>query len=212
MGTIKKGILGGFSGKVGTVVGSSWKGIAYMRSLPLKVKNPRTLAQRTHRAKFAIALNFLKPMTELLRTGWKLYARRKSPFNAAMSYAFANAITGDYPDYAVDPSKILISRGSLYPATNPLAFPIPGAINLEWDDTGLSKFINQTDKALVAVVNPAKSQAVYDTDGAPRSELTQSINLPADWAGDTVEVYLGFISEDGKAVANSVYVGAITAA
>jgi len=27
MGTIKKGILGGFSGKVGTVVGSSWKGI-----------------------------------------------------------------------------------------------------------------------------------------------------------------------------------------
>jgi hypothetical protein len=25
MGTIKKGILGGFSGKVGTVVGGSWK-------------------------------------------------------------------------------------------------------------------------------------------------------------------------------------------
>jgi hypothetical protein len=43
MGTIKQGILGGFSGKVGTVVGASWKGIAYMRSLPQKVKNPRTL-------------------------------------------------------------------------------------------------------------------------------------------------------------------------
>ena len=33
MGTIKQGILGGFSGKVGTVVGSSWKGISYMRGL-----------------------------------------------------------------------------------------------------------------------------------------------------------------------------------
>ncbi len=32
MGTISKGILGGFSGKVGTVVGGSWKGIDYMRS------------------------------------------------------------------------------------------------------------------------------------------------------------------------------------
>ena len=31
MGTIKQGILGGFSGKVGTVVDSSWKGISYMR-------------------------------------------------------------------------------------------------------------------------------------------------------------------------------------
>ena len=27
MGTIKQGILGGFSGKVGTVVGSTWKSV-----------------------------------------------------------------------------------------------------------------------------------------------------------------------------------------
>ncbi len=32
MGTISKGILGGFSGTVGTVIGGSWKGIEYMRS------------------------------------------------------------------------------------------------------------------------------------------------------------------------------------
>ena len=32
MGTINKGILGGFSGKVGTVIGGTWKGIDYMRS------------------------------------------------------------------------------------------------------------------------------------------------------------------------------------
>lgn len=42
MGTIKQGILGGFSGKVGTVIGSSWKGISYMRSRAQSVKNPRT--------------------------------------------------------------------------------------------------------------------------------------------------------------------------
>jgi len=33
MGTIKKGILGDFSGKVGTVVGASCRGISYMGSL-----------------------------------------------------------------------------------------------------------------------------------------------------------------------------------
>ena len=31
MGIIKQGVPGGFSGKVGTVIGSSWKGIAVMR-------------------------------------------------------------------------------------------------------------------------------------------------------------------------------------
>jgi hypothetical protein len=45
MGTIKKGVLGGFSGKVGSVVGASWKGIDYIRSLPASVKNPRTEGQ-----------------------------------------------------------------------------------------------------------------------------------------------------------------------
>ena len=45
MGIIKKGILGGFSGKVGNVVGASWKGIDYIRSLPSTVRNPRTPRQ-----------------------------------------------------------------------------------------------------------------------------------------------------------------------
>jgi hypothetical protein len=31
--------------------------------------------------------------------------------------------------------------------------------------------------------------------------------LPADWLGDEVQAYLGFISDDGKKVANSVYLG-----
>ena len=54
MGTIKKGVLGGFSGKVGTVVGASWKGIDYIRSLPASVKNPRTEGQVTQRTKFCL--------------------------------------------------------------------------------------------------------------------------------------------------------------
>ena len=52
MGKIKQGILGGFKGKVGTVIGASWNGIAYMRGLPQSVKNPKTAAQQAQRAFF----------------------------------------------------------------------------------------------------------------------------------------------------------------
>lgn len=45
MGRIKKGILGGFSGKVDSVVGASWRGIDYMRSLPRTSDKPATVAQ-----------------------------------------------------------------------------------------------------------------------------------------------------------------------
>ena len=42
MGIIKQAVLGGFSGKVGTVIGSSWKGIAVMRGLTIaKRGNPK---------------------------------------------------------------------------------------------------------------------------------------------------------------------------
>ena len=49
MGKIKQGILGGFKGKVGTVIGASWNGIAYMRGLPQSQKDPKTAAQIAQR-------------------------------------------------------------------------------------------------------------------------------------------------------------------
>ena len=45
MGKINQGILGGFSGKVGTAVGSTWKSINYMRALAISVHNPNTVKQ-----------------------------------------------------------------------------------------------------------------------------------------------------------------------
>ena len=52
MGKIKQGILGGFSGKVGTVVGSYWNGIFYMKSLPQSYKKSRSSKQQMQRGYF----------------------------------------------------------------------------------------------------------------------------------------------------------------
>ena len=59
MGKIKQGILGGFKGKVGTVIGSSWNGIAYMKGLPQSQKDPKTAAQLMQR-------NFFKELQHLV--------------------------------------------------------------------------------------------------------------------------------------------------
>lgn len=42
MGKIKKGVFGEFTGKVGNLVGCTWKGIPYMRTRPANMTNPRT--------------------------------------------------------------------------------------------------------------------------------------------------------------------------
>jgi len=209
MGSIRKGILGGFAGKVGTVVGGNWKGINYMRSLAGKVRNSRSPLQMEQRAKFALTIYYLKPMNALLRTGWKFYGQGRSPMNAAMSYTILNAITGVYPDYAIDPAKVMVSVGSLTPALNAKATSAGGKIELEWDDNSGVNSAKQTDKALIAIVNGERGEVITDSAGADRMKGMQTIALPNNWSGETVDVYLGFISEDGKEVANSVWLGSV---
>jgi hypothetical protein len=211
MGKIKQGILGGFSGKVGTVVGGNWKGINYMRALPQHVENPRTEGQRSQRGKFTLVMKFLKPMSGFLRTGWKLYAHRQTPFNAAMSHTLLNAVTGTYPDYTIVPSKVLVSRGVLAPAAGASATPAEGGrISFTWEDNSGVATAKKTDKALIVVINASKDEAVYDTAGANRSAAAQNIVVPNDWISDDVLTYLGFIDHDAKNVANSVFLGSMT--
>ena len=64
MGKIKQGILGGFKGKVGTVIGSSWNGIAYMKGLPQSVKDPRTDAQVQQRNFFKEVQGLVSQLSE----------------------------------------------------------------------------------------------------------------------------------------------------
>ena len=52
MGKIKQGILGGFRGKVGTVVGSYWNGIFYMKALPQNYRKGKSGNQKMQQGYF----------------------------------------------------------------------------------------------------------------------------------------------------------------
>jgi len=207
MARIHLGILGGFSGKVGNVVGGSWKGIDYMRAKASSIANPRTVGQMTQRTKFSTILDFLKPITPFLRVGFKLFTVKQTAFNSAMSYNLANAVLGEYPDFYVDSASVLVSRGNLTPVNNADASIQNGITKITWDDnTGIGT-AKANDKLLAVVYNLMKGEAVFEISGAERSAGTYEIAVPANWIGDKVEVYVGFVSFDGKEVANSVYLG-----
>ena len=84
MGTFSKGILGGFSGKVGNVIGSTWKGIDYMRSKPGARTGTFSSAQKEQQAKFAIAIGFVSIMSALFMVSFR-DAIRKTGINSAFS-------------------------------------------------------------------------------------------------------------------------------
>lgn len=212
MGKISQGVLGGFSGKVGNVVGGTWKGIDYMRIKPSNVSNPRSAGQVDQRSKFSTTLRFLQTMTDFLRVGFKLYANKKTQFNAAMSYNLNNAMTGTYPNLMIDYSNALVSRGGLTGAANGAASSSGGAVDFTWDDNSGSGSAFATDTALLVVYNPDKQESVYTIAGADRTTGMESLAVPAEFVGDEVHAFIGFISEDGKQVANSVYAGSVSVA
>jgi hypothetical protein len=83
MATIKQGILGAFSGKVGNVVGSSWKGIPVMKSLPPSVSNPRTAAQLAQRSAMSQAVAFAKPiLSDVIKPLNDRFVSRQSGYNS----------------------------------------------------------------------------------------------------------------------------------
>ena len=92
MGIINHGILGGFSGKVGPIVGFRWKSNYYIRSRAAKVSNPRTPKQQAQRGKFSTVFSFLKTIKPFIRLGYKEFSQEKSAFNSAMSYMLKKAV------------------------------------------------------------------------------------------------------------------------
>ena len=211
MGKINQGILGGFSGKVGTVVGGNWKGINYMRVLT-KPTNPNSEKQQNQRTKFSLVMSFLKPINPFLRVGYKLFTAKQTAYNAAMSQVLTNAVVGELPNSTINFSLVQVSKGTLSPATGAAATYDSGEISITWVDNSGATMANITDKAIVVVYNDTKTDAVYELAGVTRPTALQTIALPAEWIGDSVQVYLGFITEDGKNVANSVYVGPVVLA
>jgi hypothetical protein len=209
MGIISKGILGPFSGLVGTVIGGTWKGISYIRSKPLPVDREPSLLQLEQRAKFSLVVRFLQTMTPLVHVSFKELAKKMSGFNSAFSYNIKNAVTGVYPGYELDYSLALVSRGDLPNAGNPDA-AVGAGNNITWtwtDNTGVGKAA-ATDKAILVVYCPDRDQCIFDF-GADRSTGTDTIPVAA-FAGFVVETWIGFISADNKSVATSVYTGQLS--
>jgi hypothetical protein len=207
MGSIKLGILGGFSGKVGTVIGSSWKGIDYMRARAASVSNPNSPAQLDQRTKFSKVMEFLKPLTSFLRIGFKNQAVKMSGFNAAMSYTLKNAISGAYPAYEIDYAKALISEGTLPEALNPACVStVAGEVRFTWEDNSTESGASADDKAVLVVYNPVKKRAVNVMGGNTRTSGSQIMTLPSNFSGDEVQCYISFQNASGSVLSNSQFV------
>ena len=113
MGTIKQGILGGFSGKVGTVVGASWKGKAYMRGMPQHYTTQATWGTLFCQRALSAIIEVLRPIASTLRLTFGDYDHGMSTFNKAVKINYPGAIENHGGEPVVIYKKLQLSKGFL---------------------------------------------------------------------------------------------------
>ena len=211
MATYQKGILGGFSGKVGNVVGARWRGQDVMRSLPQRGDYKPTEDQLLQRERFKTVITFLTPIKPVLSKFFGKKQGVKSPYNLATSYHLREALTAIPGGFEMDFAKVLISKGDLRGLDTPtLAAAANQVLDVGWVDNSGQGNADALDQLVVVVYAPATQ--LYQTFEfvGTREETAVQLTLPAFMAGQEVQTWATFVTQDAKLAAISSYLGAVT--
>jgi len=208
MATFNKGILGGFSGKVGTVVGASWRGKDVMRGLPTPSQKEPTAKQLLQQEIFKVAVAFLHPLKIVQSKYFGTASGVKSRVNLAVSYTMTQAMSIVKGNPQLLFNKVLITRGELTGFKNAvLATQAGGVLDLEWEDNTSQGNASASDMVnLVCYCKELKDFQIYEGIGL-RSDLLASVTLPNFLIGKTVEVWTFLNNERQTFASNSFYLG-----
>lgn len=207
MGVIKQGILGGFSGKVGSVVGTSWKGRAVMKAMPLSVANPRTTGQVVQRNKMTglvgISKMFLGGTIAIMDnpfsgniSGYNRFVQRNISNMQDNGSAYANNF---------DFSKGVLGKIKL--SSTVVANAGSSTITISWTSEDSPYNLNN-DKVIIAVVNSNLTEVLNaGTHVGSRSTTgttVVSVNRALPPGGDIYVIAMA-IREDKKYCSDSSY-------
>jgi hypothetical protein len=205
MSKLTSGILGPLKGKIGGVVGSTWKGIPVLKTKPASVANPRTSAQVTQRNAFSavvalarlILVSIIKPLNDR-------FAQGQSGFNQFVSRNIGNWDG----NLLMTPEDIEIARGVLQPIDDLAA--VQGAtiqeIVLTWTDNTGDGDALATDEVYVMVLNADNMKGEGFSNVNMRDDGTATITLDGTVSdGDEMHVYVAMKRADNTKVSSTSY-------
>lgn len=205
MGRIKQGILGGFSGKVANVVGSSWKGTAVVKSRPLSVANPKTAAQMSQRYSMATIVFVSRQMlVTVIKPLWDRFAQGMSGYNAFVSRNIQYFTAGDISDY----SSIVISQGKMAATeiTNATMNVARTQLTITFNTATTDPYMFANDNMYAVAIDESNANTYTQVANTERSTGQILINfkeaLPASY---TLHLYLAARRKDGTIVSNTWY-------
>ena len=205
MGVIRRGILGGFRNKVANIVGTSWKGIAVIKSLPLSVANPRSAGQVFQRGRFTfltklgsiILSQWIKPL-------WDRGATRMSGFNAFISTNInAFDATGK-----VLPNELRMARGRMIaPVINNMAVSA-GNLTFLCNNPSGDRFALPTDRVFFLAVSSESFNVIGGGDTSKERGAGNAVSISVPYNQDalgneSIHLWVAYLRADNTEVSEA---------
>jgi hypothetical protein len=212
MGKIPDGILGKLIGKLGPVSGYQRNGQHLLRVAGQSRQVKSTPMRASQREKIKVCNDFTRAFsgTGFFGKSFPSYGDTGTGYNRATSTIMNLAITGAYPETVISYPRVLISKGPLPTAENAeVAVDTEGNMLFAWtDNTGMGT-AKANDKVILVAYFPELKQAITSIGKATRNE-GQAFLETSIMKGYTAETWIGFLSNDEKNAADSVYTGTVT--
>lgn len=205
MGRLINGVNGPFIGKAGSIIGYTVNGVGYIKGLYKRRTKLPTEKEAFNRKKFAAAQNWLQPLTNIVRAGFKGYNERFQGFAAAKSFLMKNALQVIDGEIVIDPALVKISFGNLpLPKNIECVFQEPYTFRLSWA-TSLPEG-HEHDQVMVLAYHIEGHDEFGIVYGSYRNTGEQLVPV-GDPIGKTFHIYLAFIAADRSRQSDSVYLG-----
>lgn len=201
------GPLGPYSGKVGDVVGYSWKNRYCVRAYQPKINYPNTELQQKQRDWFISMVRFASQATTALKLGL-----HQASLHARMTEG-NYFVLHNKQHFHRDNGIMSVDYKHLCIATGPAAdvyfkaphFEPDETVTVEFEKNSMSLRASGDDKVYVYIYTPSLGKGILSAPVARKAKRLQ-MRLPETWAGLEVHLY-GFVVDKEGRPSDSTYIG-----
>ncbi|WP_142529873.1 DUF6266 family protein [Pedobacter westerhofensis] len=209
-------MIGNFRGRIDNVILTEWRGISVLKKEASKLKKKKLSDEQiTNTNVFGTVSNFLRSAKRAFRIGYQVPRKAGfTPWNAIVSDHLKNAITIHKGQAVFDLSKVQLSKPihKTQQVWNPVISAESGyKVTLRWELTPEpEKCTRMDDKVILACYDGNTGRFSTYYTGVSRSALSYTVDF-LDWhAGHDMYWYVFMVSDNGKLVSETEYLGMVT--
>ncbi len=184
--------------------------ISFLKFLDHGSYTSASTLQLPQRDKLRKIIDFFDTVLYLIEAGYQLLKKRKVNAGRVAIENLVNALTGKFPDVSIDFSKVNILKGDLASPSGAM-YQNEGSPKLSFSWSKCTQCNSNLDDELMGMIYcPERHEFWCEQNlGIIRADGFCTIDVPVEFQGSEVHVWLAYRSADHQSNSNSSYMGQV---